>query len=254
MVPNNRSTPWLHCRPTMETPRIRLFCFPHAGGGATVYYPWTRFLPPFVQICPIALPGRENRLSEPAIDDFFSLVASVSRHLQPWLDLPFVVFGHSMGALLAFEWVRELRHSHSPMPRWLFLSGRCAPQTEAPSVPLRHKPDDEFLSELNHRYRGIPDEILNTPELLEFYLPILRADIGVIESYHYQIDEPLDLPITMFAGADDKSISWNEIQDWRLLTRGRFETQFLPGGHFYPHGPLLQAISKAILAVSAAAE
>ncbi|MFC5861904.1 thioesterase II family protein [Acidicapsa dinghuensis] len=246
-LPRENSTPWLQLRPTPETPQMRMFCFPHAGGGSTVYYPWNRSLPPFVQVCPIVLPGRENRVSEPSIDDFSMLLASITRHLRPWLDLPFVVFGHSMGALLAFEWVRELRRNHCPMPGWLFLSGRCAPQTPPISSPLHNKPDEEFLSELNERYRGIPDEVLSNPELLEFYLPILRADIGVIESYRYQEQEPLSIPITVFAGADDTSISWNEIMDWKLHTSARFQTQILPGGHFYPHNSLLQAMSKTLL-------
>lgn len=151
-----------------------------------------------------------------------------------------------MGALLAFEWVRELRRNGSAMPGWLFLSGRCAPQTEVTSAPLRHLPDQEFLSELNHRYRGIPDEILSNPELLEFYLPILRADIGVIETYRYQVEEPLKVPITVFAGVEDDSVSWSEMLNWRSQTRSRFATKLLPGGHFFPHGPLLQAISTTI--------
>jgi surfactin synthase thioesterase subunit len=108
---------------------MRLFCLPHAGGGATAFRSWTAELPAFVQLCPVQLPGRETRLSEALCTHMDPLVEAMDRELRPWLDIPYAVFGHSMGALLAFEWVRKLQRERSSLPAWLFLSGRRAPDT-----------------------------------------------------------------------------------------------------------------------------
>jgi surfactin synthase thioesterase subunit len=226
---------------------MRLFCLPHAGGGATAYRSWTAGLPEFVQICPVQLPGRETRLSEPLCTRFDLLVDSIDRELRSWVDLPFAIFGHSMGALLAFEWVHRLRRAGAPMPVWLFLSGRRAPDAQGDDAGLLHSLSDrEFVKELTRLYDGIPQEFHENESLKEVFLPILRADIAVVESYRFQQDEPLDCPITVFAGINDASVSWDELMAWKHHTRRRFAMQVLPGGHFYPHGPLLQTISATL--------
>lgn len=237
---------WLQCRPAAEPPRIRLFCLPHAGGGATAFRAWNASLPPSIQVCPVLLPGREMRRSEPAYTDLDTLVDAIAGQLQPWLDMPYAIFGHSMGSLLAFEWVRRLQRERHTMPVWLFLSGRRAPDTETDANPLHSLPDPEFLSELTRLYEGIPPEILSDPELMEVFLPVLRADIAVVESYSFREEEALDCPITVFAGMQDASVAWDQMLAWKRQTRRRFAVQLLPGGHFYPHGPLLQTISTAL--------
>jgi surfactin synthase thioesterase subunit len=226
---------------------MRLFCLPHAGGGATAFRTWNAALPPSVQVCPVLLPGRETRRSEPAYHDFSELADAIARELQPWLDIPYAVFGHSMGSLLAFEWVRRLRREGRPMPVWLFLSGRRAPDSAPDGSPLLHPlPDPEFLERLTALYQGIPQEILREPELMDLFLPILRADIAVVESYRFQEDDPLDCPLTVFAGSKDASVNWDQLLAWNRQTRGRFAAEILPGGHFYLHDPLLQTISATL--------
>jgi medium-chain acyl-[acyl-carrier-protein] hydrolase len=225
---------------------MRLFCLPHAGGGAIGFRAWSAAMPASVQVCPVLLPGREMRRAEPAYADLETLVDAIATQLQPWLDLPFAIFGHSMGSLLAFEWVRRLERGGQSMPEWLFLSGRRAPDSPPDGNHLHALPDSQFLEQLTSLYQGIPQEILRDPELMEVFLPILRADISVVESYGYEEDEPLDCPITVFAGTQDASVTWDQLLDWKRQTRQRFAVQLLPGGHFYPQEPLLQTISETL--------
>jgi medium-chain acyl-[acyl-carrier-protein] hydrolase len=234
---------WLQCRPLTESPRMRLFCLPHAGGGAIGFRSWNAAMPPFVQVCPVLLPGREMRRTEPAHTDLDTLVDALTAQLQPWLDLPYAIFGHSMGSLLAFEWVRRLERDGQSMPEWLFLSGRRAPDSPPDGHLLHALPDSQFLEQLAGLYQGIPQEILRDPELMAVFLPILRADISVVESYRFREDGPLNCPITVFSGAQDASVTWDQLLAWKRQTCQRFALQLLPGGHFYPQEPLLQTIS-----------
>jgi len=225
---------------------MRLFCLPHGGGGATAYRSWTAELPAFVQLCPVLLPGRETRLSEPLYTQIDPLVDAMDRELRPWLEIPYAIFGHSMGALLAFEWVRRLRRDRYSMPAWLFLSGRRAPDAPGDARLLHSLADREFVEELTRLFNGIPPEFLGDEALIEVFLPILRADIAVVESYRFREDEPLDCPITVFSGIDDESVSWDELLAWKRHTSRRFAMQMLPGGHFYPQRPLLQTIAATL--------
>ena len=175
-----------------------------------------------MQVCSVILPGREKRHSERLYTQIEPMADAIARELKPWLDMPYAVFGHSMGALLAVEWMRRVQHEKCSMPAWLFLSGRRAPNVEGDTSLLHSLPDDEFLKELKHRYEGVSEEIMRTPELVEFYLPILRADISVVESYRFREDEPLDCPITVFAGMNDPSITWDQMFAWKRQTRRRF--------------------------------
>jgi len=219
---------------------------PHAGGGAAEYHSWSASLPAAVQICPVLLPGRETRFSEPHYTDFDRLTDVLVRELKPCLEIPYAVFGHSMGALLAFECVRRLHQSGSPAPLWLFVSGRRAPDSASDPEPLLALPDAEFLDRLNRIYKGIPEELLNNPEILEVFLPTLRADVSVVESYRFDGDGSLDCPISAFAGESDSSVTWQELLAWKRQTRRQFAAHIFPGGHFYPREPLLRSITSTL--------
>ena len=225
---------------------MRLFCLPHAGGGVTAYRSWNTGLPASVEICPVMLPGRESRLSEPLYTQMSTLVEAMDQELRPWLDIPYAVFGHSMGALLAFEWVRNLQRDGQKLPVWLFLSGRGAPDIPTGAKQLHLLSDNEFVAELTRLYDGLQDEFLENGELMQMFMPILRADVEVVESYRFREGEPLDCPITVFSGKQDTSVSWDRQQAWMRHTRRQFSMQILPGGHFYPHPPLLQTISATL--------
>ncbi len=242
----HRNALWLQCLPAVGNPRARLFCLPHAGGGAAAFHSWNDALPAFVQICSVLLPGREARFSEPLYHQMDSLVDAMDRELRPWLDIPYAVFGHSMGALLAFEWVRKLQRDGHSMPAWLFLSGRRAPDLPGNTNLMHQLSDSEFVLELTRLYNGIPQEFLENAAFMEDFLPILRADVSVVESYCFREDQPLDCPITVFSGVDDTSVTWDQMLGWKRQTRRRFGMQIIPGGHFYPQHALLQTISEAM--------
>jgi len=162
---------------------LRLFCFPYAGAGASAYRLWPIALPEYVEVCPIQLPGRETRLKEPPYTRLDVAVESLTGEVGPLLDRPFVLFGHSMGALLAFEFARQARRQFGLVPHWLFASGRIAPQLALRDQALSGLPDAQFINVLRYRYNGIPELVLENPDLLAYFLPVLRADITMLESY-----------------------------------------------------------------------
>ncbi len=243
----DKRSPWLPFKPPIEAARLRLFCLPHAGGGAREFFSWSAALPPYVELCPVLLPGRETRFSEPRFTELSLLADAVVAAWEPYLDIPFAIFGHSMGALVAFECARRLRKSGHPAPQWLFLSGRRAPDRQPDPHPLHALPDAEFVDQLHRTYRGIPQEFLENPEIMAVFLPTLRADIAVVESFRFEEQEPLDCPITVFAGQEDASVSWQQLFAWKRQTRRAFAAHIFPGGHFYPREPLLRSISATLL-------
>lgn len=225
--------PWIIRFGERPAAEIRLFCFPHAGGGASAYRTWPNDLPASVEVCAVQPPGRESRLREPASETPLALAEGVVDGVRPWMDAPFAFFGHSMGALLAFETARALPRSGLPGPEWLFLSGRRGPAMPDPEAPLSHLPEREFIAEIQRRFGGIPAEILEHRELVDLLLPALRADVASLENYAYVDGDPLDCPVTALGGSSDSRATPAELEPWREVTRGPFEVRTFPGGHFY---------------------
>jgi medium-chain acyl-[acyl-carrier-protein] hydrolase len=212
--------------------RLRLFCLPHAGGGASAFRAWADALPPEVDVCPVQLPGRENRVAEPAFDRAPPLVEALADALEPLLALPFALFGHSNGALVGFELARTLRMRGRPGPAHLFASGRRAPHLPSGRPPTHHLPDAEFLADLQE-LGGIPPQILEHRELLEVLLPTLRADVAIHETYEFGEQPPLACPITAYGGLADPKVSREQLQAWDRHTAASFVMRLFPGGHFY---------------------
>jgi medium-chain acyl-[acyl-carrier-protein] hydrolase len=212
---------------------LRLFCFPYAGVGASCYRAWPALLPPEFELCAVQPPGREGRLREPPFRSIPELVEAAAAGLEPYFDRPFAFFGHSMGALVAFEVARLLRRGGRTGPCWLFASGRRGPRVPDREPPLQHLPDAEFVAEIQRRYGGIPDQVLQHRELLELLLPGLRADVAALDTYVYRPGEPLDCPVTAFGGMADKMTLAEDLDAWRAETRGAFELEMFPGGHFF---------------------
>jgi surfactin synthase thioesterase subunit len=242
-----RGGAWLSPSRNSEA-RVRLFCLPHAGAGTAVYHGWKRLLPSAIEVCPIQIPGRENRLSEPSHIDGEALIEEISLAMAGQLDLPYAIFGHSMGALLTLDLALRLREHGQPDPVYLFVSGR-----NATHVPIKHGsihklPDEEFLDALAVRYGGLPQEILDTPDLLELYLPILRADLTLLETHSYRQRAPLACPIAAFAGRDDRNVSEEGLLAWGEHTTGAFESRWLEGDHFYLNGPSRSLLLELIAA------
>jgi medium-chain acyl-[acyl-carrier-protein] hydrolase len=221
--------------PSYANPRaeLRLFCFPYAGGAASLFRTWHR-LADTVEIYPIQLPGRANRYSEPPFSRVQDLVEQLAPAIAKYLDKSFAFFGHSMGAILSFEVARWLRRHGKVLPRRLFVSARRAPQIPD-TEPLRYLLSDAdlitSLSELN----GIPEELIDNDDLLRFALPAIRADLELVETYAYREEAPLTCPITAFGGLNDNEESPEMIDDWRRQTSGGFSMHIISGDHFYIH-------------------
>lgn len=221
-------------RATPTPPRMRLFCLPYAGGGAQVYRPYPQALPVDVEVCAIQLPGRERRFREPALKSVEAIVDQLAPVLGELFDRPYAIFGHSLGALVGFELVRRLRKEGRPLPLHLFASGHRAPHLPDPDPPIHHLPDAQFVEELRH-LNGTPQEVFESPELLELILPVLRADFTAAETYAYRSDAPLSCPITALGGTRDAMISRDELQAWQEHTSIDFELYLLEGDHFFIH-------------------
>jgi surfactin synthase thioesterase subunit len=227
---------WISPRSRIEGARVRLFCLPHAGAGAAIYNMWKRFLPGFVEICAVQIPGRETRLAEPSLTDCALLIAQMTSALAGYMDKPYAIFGHSMGALLALDLARSLRSAGLRQPICLFVSGRNATHMPVKHGSIHQLRDAEFLDALAERYGGLPQEILDTPELLELYLPILRADLTLLETHRYEALAPLDCPIAALSGKDDRNVSAEGLEAWSEHTTAEFEVKWFEGGHFYLAG------------------
>jgi medium-chain acyl-[acyl-carrier-protein] hydrolase len=183
-------------------------------------------------------------LSDPPFTQASQLVNVLGEELQPYFDMPFAFFGHSMGALIAFELARKLRRSRGPMPVRLFLSGRRAPHLPPARPPIYHLPEAEFRQEVR-LLQGTPEEVLSNEELMQILLPVLRADFSVCETYVYSAEEPLDLPLSVFGSDNDPEVNRDELEAWRSQTTGAVSLRIFEGNHFFLH-PMQSALIKAI--------
>lgn len=211
---------------------LRLFCFPYAGGGATIFRTWPHGLPENLEICPVHLPGRGARSTERPFSDLRQLVRSLADDIAPYLGEPFAFFGHSMGALISFELARYLRRSRGLEPSHLFVSGCRAPQVRNPEPPTYDLPEAEFIAELK-RINGTPPEVFEYAELMQMVLPLLRADFSVCQTYSYLHEPPLSCPVTAFGGIQDRDVTREHLEGWGQQTTGRFRMNLLPGDHFF---------------------
>lgn len=246
----SRTSGWLVRPRGGQNAGMRLFCFPYAGGGASIYREWQALLPEEVEVVVLQLPGRETRLLEEPVTDAGALTTALVEAMEPLLDRPYCLFGHSMGAVVSFELARELRRRGAPKPARLFLSAGRAPHVPDPDPPIHELPDDAFLAELRDRYDGIPGEVLENEELLELVLPGLRGDMKLLETHSYVEEAPLDVPITCFGGRDDKRLSHDDLEGWSRHTSREFTLRRLPGDHFFLHGQralLLRYLSEDLL-------
>ena len=241
---------WIYRRPSPAA-RLRLFCLPYAGGGSSIYSRWQGDFPEDVEVCAVELPGRRARLREPPIRRAAPLVEAIAEGLSPYLDLPFVFFGHSMGALLAFELALHLRRAGRPGPRALFLSAAAAPHLPRTRRLLWQLSDDEFLREIRG-YGGTPEEVFSEPGLLALFLPVLRADFEVFDTYEYEDDGPLDCPLHVYGGRDDERATPGQLRAWGELASNLESVELFPGGHFYLHAQrpaLTSALARELAAL-----
>ncbi|MEV0186046.1 alpha/beta fold hydrolase [Streptomyces sp. NPDC050625] len=230
-TPAHPGTAWLPSGPPASG-GPRLFCLPNAGASATVYAGWRRHAQGGVQICPVQLPGRAERFAEPPYDRAEPLVDALLDAIGDHFTGDYALFGHSMGAVVAFELARRLETDGRTPPAHVFVSGRAAPHLAEPNRALRDLPLDALIAELRV-IGGTPEEILHERELMERLQVLLRADFAVNETYRCSVDEPIAAPLTVFGGDRDPRATVASLHAWQPLTTGPFEVRVHPGGHFY---------------------
>lgn len=213
--------------------RARLFCFPYAGGGASVFRQWAAFFPREIEVCGIQLPGRETRLNEQAHLRMEPLLEELSAALPPLLDRPFAFFGHSMGALVAFALAQRLRRDHGLLPLQLYLAAYRAPHLPTPHIKIYHLPTEVFKVVL--RADGIAEAILQNDELMQVMLPTLRADLELCDTYEHAETAPIACPLAIFGGTEDVRVRVEDLNVWSRHTSAECSVTMLPGSHFFLH-------------------
>ena len=232
--PTRINSPWFtRARPDPNA-RLRLFCFPYAGGGAGIYRGWENYLPPGVEIFAVQPPGRGGRFKEPALDRMDSLVAAVATAMQPFLDRPIVLFGHSVGAFASFEMAHRLADTFGIHAQHLFVSGARAPQLLRNRKNIHDLSEEDFITELK-TLNGTPPEVLENPELMRMVSATLRADFAIAETYRASNKHPLNCPMSVFGGLEDTLAAREDLEAWKVHTTNSFELWQLPGDHFFIH-------------------
>ena len=222
---------WIRRFHPAEESGVRLVCLPHAGGSAPFYFPMSRALSPAVDVLSLQYPGRQDRRQDRAIENIGEYADAIAAELKPWLDRPTALFGHSMGAVLAFEVTRRLERDLDFVPLVIFASGRRAPSRyRDESVHLRD--DDGIVAEMRV-LSGTNPEILGNEEILRMVLPAIRSDYTAIEKYRSEPGAAVRAPITVLTGDNDPRTSLEEAQAWREHTSGAFDIHAFPGGHFF---------------------
>ncbi|WP_020123019.1 thioesterase II family protein [Streptomyces canus] len=224
-----RRNPWLNGRPTTTNTERHLYCFPHSGGLPGEYVRWGQYLPG-TQIYGICLPGRGSRVAEPALTDMDAVVRALLAETE--FVAPYDLFGHSLGALVAYEVTRELAARGLPLPERLVVSAFPAPHLPRPEAPLSGLPDEELVAVLNERYGGIPPQIAADRDLLAVLLPAFRADFALLENYRYQESRALPVPLVVLGGEAD-SLTLDQLGAWDLHSGVTVRRHAFPGGHFY---------------------
>jgi surfactin synthase thioesterase subunit len=223
-------SPWF-ARTAKHGARQWLLCLPHAGAGATVYASWEKLLPPDIGLRAVHLPGREMRIHERPYRDARALARELLPSVASIADRPVILFGHSVGAIVAFELACAMRRAGLPAPAHLYISGRGAPH-----LPLRPRATwdltDEGLVDFLRRLGGTPAVVLDDPDLLRMFLPVLRADLEMNERYDVTDEAPLDVPITAFAATADERAPHEDVTQWASNTARRFTVMQIDGGHF----------------------
>ncbi|HMK91064.1 MAG TPA: alpha/beta fold hydrolase [Methylocystis sp.] len=211
---------------------VRLFCFHHAGGGASAYQAWPSLLGDQIELCALQTPGRENLFGLSRHRDVSSLLSELTPRLRPWLSQPFAFFGHSLGALVAFATTHQLLREGGPLPRLLILSACRPPHAPREEAFLSDVPEERLLEAIRELGSDSASALANA-ELREILLPILRDDLAMAETFPRRPWPPLPRPILVFGGSDDRSAPLAQLSEWKSYTRAEFDVQIFPGGHFY---------------------
>ena len=229
----NKMTPWFTIPTPRRTAKIRLVCFHYAGGGASIFQQWGSQLPEYIEVVAVQLPGREDRFKDQPIADINTVTTLLQVELSCLLDKPYAVFGHSMGAILSYEWLRAVKKNNWSSPFLYIPAGRQAPHIPNKSPPLCLSPDQEFVEGLIKKYPDTMRAALENTELRQLSMPKLRADFTLAETYEYKPGTTLDCPILALAGQQEYCIEEHELLAWENHTTNSISTSRLPGDHFF---------------------
>lgn len=235
----------------MRVKSLRLFCLPCAGASATMYLRWRRQLPAWIEVLPMELPGRGERLGEPLLDDFETQVDRLCEEYAGQMRGDFALFGHSMGALLAYGVAARLRDLGKPQPKMLFVSGSAAPSMRDSDRLAGLDNDKALISDLRQQ-GGTPDAVFESPELLRLTLDVLAADYRLCRSFRYRNGVLFDYPVIALAGLADE-IETVRLEAWRFEAEGGFTLSWFEGGHFFiqqQERQVLEAIEQSLISTA----
>lgn len=225
-----------------QNAKVRLFCFHYGGGSNASFYPWINKIPSFIELMAVELPGRGRNMSQPLLTNVHDITALMIEEIKYYLDKPFIFFGHSVGSLICFELTKAMREQNLQLPMHLILSGSMAPRTLHKRRHICHFDNAAFSEELKI-YNGIPQEVQNEPSLMEMFLPIIKADMSIIENYNYSQNKPLDCNITTITGADDPTVPIKDVKAWESHTSLSCNHYTLDGDHFFVKTALQEVIN-----------
>jgi surfactin synthase thioesterase subunit len=225
---------WFKVCEVCSRPLLRLLCMPYAGGNAQIFRDWSTGLSGDLDLWALQQPGRIPRINEPAFTDCRRLVEAVADALPRPEGVPYVFFGHSMGALVSFELIRELRRRGWKLPQRLVVSGRIAPQYPRFTQPIYNLDEDRFRAAV-FAMGGTPRAVIEDSELMDFFARSLRADFTLVDTWRYQHEAPLALPISVFGGYDAPQTHREGLEAWRDETTGETTIHMFEGNHFFLH-------------------
>lgn len=211
--------------------KLNLYFLPFAGGSKYSYHNFVKNAPAEINIIPVEIPGRGSRFREQLLTNIHEIADDVFSQICDGLDVPYGIYGHSMGSLLGYLVTKRILAKGLPAPLHLFFTGASAPSVEKDTVMRYLLPKEEFRAELK-QLGGSPDEILSDDNLMDFFEPILRADFEAVETYDYQPTEPFSLPVHIIIGTNEK-VTYEDAIKWQEETLQKIKVQQLPGGHFF---------------------
>ncbi|WP_138226274.1 thioesterase II family protein [Paenibacillus algicola] len=226
--------PWIHIPEPRPHAQLRLVCLPYAGGNHLIYQHWPQKLSTQIEVLAVKLPGRGERFMEQPLVHLDEMIDRLLHEIMPYTDKPLALFGHSMGAMIAFELARKLSASRTGQLSHLFVSAFSAVHLPRPKKGRHLLSDEELKLELR-QLNGTNEELLNHAELMELYMPVIRADLELCDTYQFRPGEPLDCGITAIGGRKDVGIHEDDLDAWRIHTSRGFELHMLQGDHFFLH-------------------
>ncbi len=217
---------------TRENPAVRLVCFHYGGGSSASFYSWKDNISPNVELLAINLPGRGSSIDKPLLDNIEDVTNIILKYIKHYIGKPLVFFGHSLGSLISFEVAKAMKEQQLKQPAHLILSGCMAPQNLYKRNKTSRLSDKEFREALEI-YNGTSQEVMNESSLMGLFLPIIKADISIIDNYKYRGNDPLDCDITTIGGREDPTVSLEDIYPWKSHTIRKYTHHTLTGDHFF---------------------